>query len=449
MWCSGYLVAEAGFPLGDRTRAVGAEVLNARDTSALQQVAAIRGFAWAGECERSNEPTAIVVLDVQGQPVGWATVAPLQHDLFTLFDAIEPMQQKEREQAFIDLEREERELITEFAATAQDVERAWLESDPELSGDEDLATLIRGDKTVSEAGTPLTTLSGLIRQHRAIVARRIASMCLRYDTFSSPHARVIATSLTSTRERVFRDSLRLAVSIARRHASGRDWLAAVSAATDGLVRAIERFDPGRGFQFSTYAQWWIRHRTNRVRHNHFDVLRLPVHASESLVRYRRVESELWKWGEPRPSHDTVQARLDSTLIVRNTPEWRRPTRLASGRIAEHIVDPNVPCPTEGGTQEGWIEIAENQLFAWFTEVAGVDLRGKQRKTSDSHRIFRILYSRIRGYGGDRATLLELGDEYGVSRERIRQLQDIALNHLHVKVGSVSDFDPTNWSRRRR
>ena len=113
------------------------------------------------------------------------------------------------------------------------------------------------------------------------------------DEWAPPDALRSARALLVIRARLFRDSVRIAISMAKARAHDLDWVLALSTACMGILVAIDRFEPSRGYQFSTYAMWWVRHRVGRMRSEDARPLRIPVHMTDRLTRFLRAERALW------------------------------------------------------------------------------------------------------------------------------------------------------------
>jgi len=220
--------------------------------------------------------------------------------------------------------------------------------------------------------------------------------------------------------RFVRSNLRLVVSIAKRYqASGLPMLALVQEGNFGLIQAVERFDPRRGFKFSTYATWWIRQTIARGIANTSRTIRLPVHAGDQLLAIRMAATalEVRHGRPPRPSELAEAVALPAKKVEELLPYLGEPTSLS-----EHMID--------GETEMG--ELVEDlttpppdqAVFAAMlpTHVAQLLAVLEPREQE-------VLCLR---YGLDRGrprTLEEVGEHFDLTREGVRQIELKAISKL--------------------
>lgn len=223
------------------------------------------------------------------------------------------------------------------------------------------------------------------------------------------------------RKRMIESNLRLVVKISRRYINrGLPLLDLVEEGNLGLIRAVEKFDPERGFRFSTYATWWIRQTIERAIMNQTRTIRLPIHVVKELNLYLRAARELTKKLDHEPTAEEIADLLDkpvanverilklneriSSLDVTLGP-------LSDKTLLDSIADERSNDPSEELQAN---DIREN-LSRWIEE-----LPEKQRE---------VLSRRfgIRGY--ETSTLEDVGQEIGLTRERVRQIQVEALMRL--------------------
>ena len=216
-------------------------------------------------------------------------------------------------------------------------------------------------------------------------------------------------------------NLRLVVSIARRFNHGRMALAdLIQEGNIGLMKAVERYDYRRGFRFSTYASWWIRHAISRALADKGREVRLPVHMIDAYHRIARARREL-------------SAKLGRQATVE---ELSQATQIAAGKIEKmrtYLVDQSLSLDRPVSEEDGRHFIEFLQDPSW-EDGAPADRMTTQAQTEELRELLRdlkpieadILRQRF-GLDDDRElTLKEIGEKYNLSRERIRQLQEQAL-----------------------
>jgi len=227
------------------------------------------------------------------------------------------------------------------------------------------------------------------------------------------------------REQMIKANLRLVVKIARDYEGmGLPLLDLINEGNIGLMKGVERFDPRKGAKLSTYASWWIKQSIKRALANQGKTIRLPVHVVDKVAHIRRAEVKLRETFDRDPTDEELAHELD--LDPRRIRQYRQASRApvsldapigddASERVSEIVADPNAAAPFDRLVQETDTELVR--------EVLGT-LDQRENK---------ILAMRFGLKDGTQRTLEEVGAHLGVTRERIRQIQDQALKKLRAKM----------------
>jgi RNA polymerase nonessential primary-like sigma factor len=224
----------------------------------------------------------------------------------------------------------------------------------------------------------------------------------------------------SARQRMIESNLRLVVKISRRYINrGLPLLDLIEEGNLGLIHAVKKFDPERGFRFSTYATWWIRQTIERAIMNQSRTVRLPIHIIKDINTCLRAARHLRQKSETSVTSGDIADYLDRDVAdVERLMGLHQRVTLRAGPSNEDGAQPVdlLRAAREAGPSQCAQKTAMNDIVEhWLCE-----LNEKQRE---------VLERRFGLHGYRRATLEQIGDEIGVTRERVRQIQLDALKNL--------------------
>jgi RNA polymerase primary sigma factor len=326
------------------------------------------------------------------------------------------------------------------AKAAPDDQAVFDEAEVEFADDEDFdddfndvdemeAASIGSDDTVGLYLKEMTRVPLLTseEEHRIaiqIVRGRAASKQLRQDIRSSQRAAKLRSQVDEglrAREHLIKANTRLVVSIAKRYmGQGVPFLDLIQEGNLGLMKAVEKYDYTRGFRFSTYATWWIRQTITRAIADQARTIRLPVYMSDRLRRLYQVARQIEQSNGRQASAEEIADELD---MEPRRVQWMlkaswQPLSLEQpvgeeddNELAAFIEDDSTPSPTQSALQNLLRDKVEEVLATLSPREAN------------------ILRLRFGLTNGRAYTLKEVGQKFGLTRERIRQIESQALRRL--------------------
>jgi RNA polymerase primary sigma factor len=351
---------------------------------------------------------------------GFVTEAELMHALPNFEDDVVAL-----ERVMDELEKRGIEIVD------QEVASVWEQNKkPEVT-----EIVVKGKKKKVEDMVDAFDLGDIYDDSIQMYLREIGKVPLITGAEEIELAKRIGKGDVSARKKLTEANLRLVVSIAKKY-MGRNLglLDLIQEGNLGLFRAVEKFDWRKGYKFSTYATWWIRQAITRALADQSRTIRIPVHMVETLNKYAQAERQLVQdlGREPLPEEIAAEMGIEVEKVYhlkkisQETVSIDSPVGEDEGEdssLGDFIVDEDTTKPNE---------MAGRQILKEYVGNILKDLDPREQK---------ILRMRFGLEDGVTHTLEEVGEEFGVTRERIRQIESKALERIreHIDINKLRDY----------
>jgi len=373
--------------------------------------------------EQARVDAALKALLDKGRGRGFVTEAEILHALPTLEDDIRGL-----ESVMDELEKRGIEIVD------QEVASVWEQG--KKTEEEDGAVVVGKHKKKDELLEGFD-LGDIYDDSIQMYLREIGKVPLLTGAQEIDLAKRIGKNDESARKKLTEANLRLVVSIAKKY-MGRNLglLDLIQEGNLGLFRAVDKFDWRKGYKFSTYATWWIRQAITRALADQSRTIRIPVHMVETLNKYAQAERQLVQDLGREPLAEEIAAemgvevekvyhlkKISQETVSIDAPVGEEGDSEEGSYLADFIEDDDRPKPTE---------MAGRQILKEYVQNILKDLDPREQK---------ILKMRFGLEDGVTHTLEEVGEEFGVTRERIRQIEAKALERIkeHVDIHKLRDY----------
>ncbi|ADE14592.1 RNA polymerase sigma factor, sigma-70 family [Nitrosococcus halophilus Nc 4] len=242
------------------------------------------------------------------------------------------------------------------------------------------------------------------------------------------YARLAQQGDRKARDRMIESNLRMVIKMATRHVNrGLPLMDLIEEGNLGLIHAVEKFDPELGFRFSTYASWWIEQAIERALMNQVRTVRIPVHVLKTIRRYQREAKRLGQ------THNT-EPRLEEIAKALNEP-LEKIQRYLSFQIPETSLNDPLSEDNEDCLADLLPDERNNPAILWEIFDKNITINHQLSQLTDRQQ--EVLKRRYGLDGYEATTLEEVGQTIGITRERVRQIQQTAIKRLRAIVESES------------